>query len=586
METYNFIFKRLLLLFRNDHLKLVILAIVVGTFAGAAVIGFREAISLIQLLLFGSGSERFFSSNFSLAWWHILFVPLAGGVAVGLMVQFLMPNNRPEGVADVIKASSNNGGHMSSKVGIIAAIISTISIGSGASVGREGPAVHLGASLASWFGRRLKLNNQMMRTLLGCGIAAAVAASFNAPIAGTLFASEVVIGHYALRAFAPIVISSVAGTAISRVWFGDFPAFALAKTPLASFWEFPAFVTLGLTSGIVAIIFMQSILLAQRLSQSTPIPLWTKPAMAGLIVGLCGLTFPEVLGVGYGITENALLVKIPLTMLLVLAAVKIFATAVSLGWGFGGGVFSPSIVIGALSGGAFGILVTNLFPEYSSGPAAYTLIGMGAVAAAVLGAPISTTLIIFEMTGDYALMLGVMVAVVIASEITEQIYGRSFFSIQLKKQGVDLRDGFESEILHTTHLGQILKIDTELVSPNISISNLRLMLQNSKNGELFVVGDKKILLGTITLSDLREFAFDNTIDDLLCANDVTKTKPLFLCKDDSLDTALKTLSNAEENRIAVVKDRNNLVFLGYVTKADVINAYNQALLKSRHEERS
>ena len=144
----------------------------------------------------------------------------------------------------------------------------------------------------------------MMRTLLGCGVGAAVAASFNAPIAGTLFASEVIIGHYALRAFAPIVISSVAGTALSRVWFGNFPAFSLTETPLASFWEFPAFVALGLTSGIVAIIFMHSILLAQKLSQHSPLPLWIKPAIAGLVIGLCGIVFPEVLGVGYGITES------------------------------------------------------------------------------------------------------------------------------------------------------------------------------------------------------------------------------------------------------------------------------------------
>ena len=157
-----------------------------------------------------------------------------------------------------------------------------------------------------------------------------------------------------------------------------------------------------------------------------------KPAVAGLVVGLCGLAFPQVLGVGYGVTENTLLVNIPLMLLLAIAAAKIFATAISIGWGFGGGVFSPSLVIGALTGGAFGIIFTGLFPEYSSGPAAYTLVGMGAVAAAVLGAPISTTLIIFEMTGDYALMLGVMVAVVISSEITEQVYGRSFFSLQLK----------------------------------------------------------------------------------------------------------------------------------------------------------
>ena len=584
MSIYYNILKKLRLLLGNDHLILVILAMVIGTVAGAAVIGFRESISFIQLILYGSGSERLFSSNHGVAWWQILIVPLAGGLAVGLMVQFLLPRKRPEGIADVIKASAQNGGRMSSRVGVTAAIVSAVSIGSGASVGREGPAVHLGASLAGWIGRRLNLSSQMTRTLLGCGVASAVAASFNAPIAGTLFASEVVIGHYAMRAFAPIVISSVAGTALSRVWFGDFPAFGLAETPLASFWEFPAFVALGLTSGIVAIMFMHSILLAQRLSQATPLPLWTKPAVAGLVVGICGLAIPEVLGVGYGITESALLVEISLAMLLVFAVAKVFVTAISLGWGFGGGVFSPSIVIGALSGGAFGIVVTSLFPEFSSGPAAYTLIGMGAVAAAVIGAPISTTLIIFEMTGDYALMLGVMVAVVIASEITEQVYGRSFFSIQLKQQGIDLRGGFEAEIMHAIRLSQVLKTDFELVSPEIDLPNLRAMLQNSKGGKLFVVSDDGALFGTITLSDLSEVAFDDGIDDLLCAGDVARTQPLILCEDDDLEVAFKILAETEESRIAVVENHNSLVFRGYVTQADVATAYNTALLKRRHEE--
>jgi CIC family chloride channel protein len=223
-------------------------------------------------------------------------------------------------------------------------------------------------------------------------------------------------------------------------------------------------------------------------------------------------------------------------------------------------------------------------PEYSSGPAAYTLVGMGAVAAAVLGAPISTTLIIFEMTGDYALMLGVMVAVVISSEITEQVYGRSFFTMQLKQRGIDLRGGFEAEIMHTTRVGQVLETNSELVSPNVGIPNLRVMLQNSKIGELFVVREDGTLFGTVTLADLSDAAFDNTIDDLLCAGDVARPQPSVLCEDDDLEATLALLAETEEDHIAVAEDRARLIFKGYVTHADVVVAYNKALLKSRHEE--
>ena len=582
--TYIRILLRLRRLIRNDHLILVILAIVAGTAAGAAVIGFRETISFIQLALYGSDSEHLFTNAEAVAWWQILLAPVAGGLVVGVLVRYLMPEGRTQGVADVIEASALKGGWMSSRVGLTAAVVSAVSIGAGASVGREGPAVHLGASLSGWIGRRLHLTRSLTRTLLGCGVASAVAASFNAPIAGALFASEVVIGHYALKAFAPIVIASVAGTAISQAWFGDFPAFSLGETYLASFWEFPAFAGLGVAAGITAIGFMKAIVLAQRFAKDTPVPVWLKPAGAGLMVGLIGLLFPQVMGVGYGVTEQALLVTLPLALLVVLALAKILATALSIGGGFGGGVFSPSLVIGALIGGAYGIIATSIFPDYSSGPAAYTVVGMGAMAAAVLGAPISTTLIVFEMTGDYALTLAVMVAVVIASEITQQFYGRSFFAVQLQQRGIDLKGGFETEIMHSIKVGGILNRDSELVTLDVGLPDLRKMLQSSKTGELFVIRDSGELYGTITLADLSELAFDAAIDDLIRAGDCAQTQPFVLSQDDDLEAALSLLAETGEDRIAIVENTESMVFKGCVTQAEIMAAYNKALLESRHEE--
>ena len=582
--TYIRILLRLRRLIRNDHLILVILAIVAGTAAGAAVIGFRETISFIQLALYGSDSEHLFTNIEAVAWWQILLAPVAGGLVVGVLVRYLMPEGRTQGVADVIEANALKGGWMSSRVGLTAAVVSAVSIGAGASVGREGPAVHLGASLSGWIGRRLHLTRSLTRTLLGCGVASAVAASFNAPIAGALFASEVVIGHYALKAFAPIVIASVAGTAISQAWFGDFPAFSLGETYLASFWEFPAFAGLGVAAGITAIGFMKAIELARRFAKDTPVPVWLKPAGAGLMVGLIGLLFPQVMGVGYGVTEQALLVTLPLALLVVLALAKILATALSIGGGFGGGVFSPSLGIGALIGGAYGIIATSIFPDYSSGPAAYTVVGMGAMAAAVLGAPISTTLIVFEMTGDYTLTLAVMVAVVIASEITQQFYGRSFFAVQLQKRGIDLKGGFETEIMHAIKVGGLLNHDSELVTLDVGLPDLRKMLQSSKTGELFVIRDSGELYGTITLADLSELAFDAAIDDLIRAGDCAQTQPFVLSQDDDLEAALSLLAETGEDRIAIVENTESMVFKGCVTQAEIMAAYNKALLESRHEE--
>ena len=231
---------------RHDQVVLTVLAVAVGALAGGAAIAFRHLIDMVQELGYGLGSDSgaldFMTLVSRLPWWQVLLVPALGGLFVGLFVQFFMPNRRPQGVADVMEANALRGGRMSMNTGLKAAVVSAVSLGCGASVGREGPVVHLGASLGSWVSKRLHLGRSPSRTLLGCGVAAAIAASFNAPIAGAFFALEVVVGHYALTAFAPVVIASVTGTIISRMYYGDFPAFILpALRTITSFWEFPAF---------------------------------------------------------------------------------------------------------------------------------------------------------------------------------------------------------------------------------------------------------------------------------------------------------------------------------------------------------
>jgi CIC family chloride channel protein len=243
---------------RNDQLVLGLLSTIVGAIGGLAAIAFRTVIDTIQFFGFGSAPDQIASAAASLEWWHVLAVPTFGGLLVGLFVHRFMPEGRPQGVAHVIEAAALRGGQMSLMVGVRAALVSAASIGFGASVGREGPVVHLGASLASWTAQALHLDRSRTRTLLGCGVAAAVAASFNAPIAGVFFALEVVVGHYALSAFAPIVIAGVFGTLISRMHYGDFPAFVLPQAhSIGTVWEFPAFMILGLVSALAAVLFMR-----------------------------------------------------------------------------------------------------------------------------------------------------------------------------------------------------------------------------------------------------------------------------------------------------------------------------------------
>lgn len=572
-------------LLRNDQLVLAMLSVFVGLVGGAMVIAFREGILFFQSNFYGAPDERLYDFVAQLPWWQVLAVPTVGGLVVGALVRFGLPGGRVHGVADVIEASALKGGQLSLTTGLRAALVNALSIGSGASVGREGPAVHLGASLAGWIAKRLHLTRSLSRTLLGCGVAAAVAGSFNAPIAGALFANEVVIGHYALKAFAPVVIASVTGTVVSRAYYGDFPAFVLPPHQITSYLEFPAFIVLGVLAGLAASLLLRAIFTAQDISQKLPGPVWIRPGIAGFLVGMIALALPQVLGVGYGITDDALSGNVTLWLLLAVLVGKIVATGLSLGFGFGGGIFSPSLVVGAMLGGAFGIVVTSMWPELNPGTGGYTLVGMGAVAAATLGAPISTTLIVFEMTGDYELTMGLMLAVVISTGITRHISKNSFFALQLERRGLDLRGGFESALLRASRVCDVMEENSELVSQDMPLAQLRVCLQESKIGELFVVDDDGLLVGTITLADLSETAFDPAMDLLINAADVVRRNPPLLQCNDHLEDALSKMRDSGEGLIAVVDDLDSRKFLGSVEEKHVMAAYNRALLQSRHEER-
>ena len=580
----NRILMRLRRIVRNDQLILSILAVFVGAAAGGGVIAIRELIDLIQGLTLGGTSENLISIVFTLPWWQTLFTPAIGGLMVGLFIYYCIPGQKPLSVAKVIEASALQGGRMSFRAGIGAAIASSISIGVGGSVGREGPAIHLGATVGAWFARTLHLTRSLSRALLGCGAAAAVAASFNAPIAGALFAHEVIVGHFAMSAFTPIVIASVVGTIVSRIYFGDVPAFGITEQSLASFWEFPAVVGLGIAGGFVAIIFMRTAMKTEDVMSRVPGPQWINPAIGGFLIGLIALVFPHVLGVGYDATDLALNIQLPLYLMVSLIFMKILATSICIGSGFGGGVFTPSLMIGAMLGGSYGMVVTGIFPELSSGPGAYTIIGMGAVSAAVLGAPISTTLIVFELTDDYPLTIAVMIGVVISNVVAQQFLGKSFFSWQLERAGLDLKGGFETTLLRSIKVRQLVDKNAETVSVGTGLQDLRHKLQFSETGELFVLRKNDELFGTITLADLSDVAFDHDVDNLINAGDVARLHPPFLVQGDDLEKANKVMRDSGEHFIAVVEDHETMKFIGTLYETEVMSAYNKALLKVRHEE--
>ena len=432
------------------------IALIVGLCAAYAALALRILIGWIQLPWLGTTSDNVFEAALQQPWYIILAAPTIGGLLVGLLLHYFVPDKRSHGVADVIEAQAIRQSKISLRDGLKSALVAALSLGAGASAGREGPVVHLGASIASWLEDRFSLPQSARRTLLACGVAAAVSASFNVPLAGVLFAHEVILGHYALRAFVPIAISSALGAMIVRTHLGNFPAFIIPEYSISSNWEFPVFALLGLVCAIVAILFQLMLVGADRFSRGIDMPLWLRPVVGGFLIGSMAIYFPQILGVGYDATDAALKQQFSFSLLLMLLLFKALATSITLASRFGGGVFSPSLYLGAMAGGAFGLLVSAVFPLWASSHGLYAITGMGAVAASILGAPISTILIAFELTGDYNVAISLLIAVSISTSLHHAFLGQSFFHWQLTSRGLFLNDGPHRYILHTLKVGQFM----------------------------------------------------------------------------------------------------------------------------------
>ncbi|WP_245723291.1 chloride channel protein [Lutimaribacter saemankumensis] len=440
-----------------------LIALLIGVGAGFAALFFRKGIEALQIALYGTDDPTHLHSFAeTLPWYWILLIPVAGGLVVGLILNYFTPDGRVRSVADVIEGAAMQNGRVEIKAGIGSALASMITLGSGGSSGREGPVVHMAGVISSWVSERIHADGITGRDLLGCAVAAAVSASFNAPIAGALFALEVVLRHFAVHAFAPIVIASVAGTVINRLEFGGVTEFSLPDSSTLQFYqELPAFLLLGLVCGVVAVMLMRAIFVAEDIGNSlqerSGLPRWLRPGIAGLMLGAIAIAFPHIIGVGYETTSAALTGQLLWHEAVVFAVLKCVAVAITIAGRMGGGVFSPSLMVGALTGLAFGLIATGIFPDVSGSHTLYALAGMGAVAAAVLGAPISTTLIVFELTGDWQTGLAVMVSVSISTAISSRLVDRSFFLTQLERRDVHLAAGPQAYLLAMFRAGTLMR---------------------------------------------------------------------------------------------------------------------------------
>jgi len=438
------------------------IALVLGIGSGLIAVGFRLAISQLQRLFYSADDVMLASAAQAMPWYTIVFVPIFGGLTVGLLMRFFNKDRPAQGVAEVIEGAAMNNGRVSIREGLASAVAAVITLSTGGSSGREGPIVHLAAVVSSYISIRLNANGITARDLMGCAVAAAVSAMFNAPIAGAVFAMEVILRHFALHAFAPIVIAAVAGTVVNRLVFGEATEFVLIDSTALQFYaELPAFFLLGLFCGLLAVVQMRAVFwtdgFASRMMKLARLPALFRPMIAGLLLGLLALSFPHIIGVGYETTAHALTGDMLLYQAIVFTVLKVIAVAITLGGRMGGGIFTPSLMIGAMGGLAFGIVATGIFPQNSGSQTLYALAGMGAVAAAVLGAPLSTTLIVFELTGDWQTGLAVLVAVSMSTALASRFVDHSFFLTQLERRNIHLAAGPQSYLLAMFSVATIMR---------------------------------------------------------------------------------------------------------------------------------
>ncbi len=518
----------------NREPTMLVMAVLVGIGAGYAAVLFREAIGFVQWLWSGTRSEGLVEAVQNMPGWIVFFAPVTGGVLVGLYLHFIMPGRRCHGAADVIEAKALLNSKIPLKTGLGSALVTVLSLGFGGSAGREGPVVHLGATITGFLQDKLSLPPASRRILLACGVASAVSASFNVPIAGILFAHEVILQHFAMRAFVPIAISSVIGAVIIRYHFGDIPIFSVPEYQMVTMLEYPAFAVLGLVCALVAILFQFMIISSDTMARQVRMPLWLRPIIGGILVGLIALKVPEILGVGYDSTNGALNQKFVLSTLLLLLGVKILATSITLASRFGGGVFSPSLYLGAMAGGAFGIVAGSLYPTLASGHGLYAIAGMGAVAAAILGAPISTTMIAFELTQDYHTAINIILAVSIATILHQAVHGKSLFHWQLANRGIFLNEGAHQSVMLQMRVKDFL---TPL-----------------KEGE-----------------EVDPFDPD---DETL----------YYLTPSDSIETALRIFDLSGFSRLAVFDPKQDDKILGWADQVTALHELNQALIRASSEE--
>lgn len=579
---------RYFLQFRStEHVFMVAMAILIGLLAGFGAVGIQWLIRFFQTTLWGA--EEFPPDHLLTVPVHLkIIIPVLGSAAVGAMVYYFAREAKGHGVPEVMQAIALRNGVIRPRVALVKLLASSLYIGSGGSVGREGPVIQIGAGIGSTLGQLFRVNPQRLKTFVACGASAGIAAAFNAPIGGALFSVEVILGDFAVSQFSPIVIAAVVATVVSRGMVGDFPAFQVPHYELVSPVELVFYAGLGLLAGLVALLYIRVLYAFEDFFEELKIHEVLKTMIGGLLLGGIGVFVPQIFGVGYhatndvlhGATHSPFGPDLLWLFLLLLVLVKILATSISLGSGGSGGVFAPSLFIGAMTGGFFGEIVHAQFPTVTAHSGAYALVGMAALVGSSTHAPITAILIIFEMTNDYKIILPLMICVVIATLLTTKLQKESIYTLKLIRRGIDLFRGREANILRSLKVRDIMRDDPVRIPAGTTFPEIIHLFFASSFGQVYVVDRDERLLGVITLADVRRIMQERDyLGGIVIAHDLMTPLSAHVFPDDSLDQVMRIFGRNAVEELPVLSPEDAERVAGFVSYRDVIEAYNRELMR-------
>jgi len=560
-------------IFGGESGLLVALSLLVGAGAGLGAIVFRYLILAFTELFSGhadpSDLGHFTNPHLPLLGpYVVLVIPVVGGLLYGPLVYRFAPEARGHGVPEVMLAVHSNEGRIRGRVPVVKSLASALCIGAGGSVGREGPIVQIGSAIGSAVGQLSHLSSQELRLLVACGAAGGIAATFNAPIAGVFFALELILRDFQTRSFGLVVLSSVVATAVGRLAFGSGAFLHLPAFHLVSAAEYPLYALLGLLAAFVGVAFIRTLYgaedLADRIWRG---PAWLRPAAGGLLLGTLLLVLPEMYGVGYPVLENAITGQYALGLLVAFLIGKVVATSLTMAIGGSGGVFAPSLFMGAMLGSAFGLGAHALLPAASAGAGAYGLVGMGAVFGAASRAPITAVLIVFELTGDYSIILPLMLAVVIATGLSHRLSTSSIYTLKLKRRGIDIERPVQVGSLAGVRVADGMRPAPEPVLSDAGLPVLADRFACSDENALPVV-DEGGLVGVVAARDVERAGASGAQADAAAL--VLEVPELYA--DQELADAVRLLSDGDREALPVL-ERGSRHIVGWIDHRDVLRVY-------------